>query len=62
MLGNVLGVLADRGLNIIDMVNKSREAIAYNIVDVEGRLDTELSKEIGLVGGVKRVKILSPVA
>ena len=62
VLGNVLGVLADRGLNIIDMVNKSREAIAYNIVDVEGRLDTELSKEIGLVGGVKRVKILSPVA
>ncbi len=61
VLGNVLGILADDGLNVIDMVNKSRSDIAYNIVDVEGDLDPSLSSKIGLVSGVKGVKLFSPM-
>ncbi len=57
VLGNVLGILADDGLNVIDMVNKSRDEIAYNIVDVEGPLDASLTSKIASVSGVKGVKL-----
>jgi D-3-phosphoglycerate dehydrogenase len=35
VLGQVLSVLADNNVNVVDMVNKSRGDIAYNIIDVE---------------------------
>ena len=35
VLGHVLSVLADNKVNVVDMVNKSRGDIAYNIIDVE---------------------------
>lgn len=35
VLGHVLSVLADNKVNVIDMVNKSRGEVAYNIIDVE---------------------------
>ncbi|MGQ9426334.1 phosphoglycerate dehydrogenase [Gilvimarinus sp. F26214L] len=35
VLGHVLGVLADNDVNVIDMMNKSRGEVAYNIIDVE---------------------------
>jgi D-3-phosphoglycerate dehydrogenase len=34
VLGHVLSVLADHNVNVIDMVNKSRGDVAYNIIDV----------------------------
>ncbi len=61
VLGNVLSILADDGLNVIDMVNKSRDSIAYNIVDVEGTLDPSLSSKILSVSGVKGVKLFSEI-
>ena len=35
MIGKITTVLADNKLNIIDMVNKSRGDIAYNVIDLE---------------------------
>lgn len=35
VLGNVLSVLASNSVNVVDMVNKSRGDVAYNIIDVE---------------------------
>ncbi len=35
VLGHVLSVLAEHDINVIDMVNKSRADIAYNIIDLE---------------------------
>lgn len=35
VLGHVLSVLADYKVNVVDMVNKSRGDVAYNIIDVE---------------------------
>jgi D-3-phosphoglycerate dehydrogenase len=60
VLGRVLPILADCGLNVIDMVNKSRNEIAYNIVDIEGKVNhnLDLDQKIRLVEGVLRVRIL----
>tara|TARA_R110001592_G_scaffold356278_1_gene657861 strand:- start:115539 stop:116708 length:1170 start_codon:yes stop_codon:yes gene_type:complete len=52
VLGHVLSLLADRSLNVIDMVNKSRDDIAYNIIDVESEPTEELLEEIRHVDGI----------
>ena len=58
MLGNVLSVLADAELNVLEMMNQSRNEIAYNIVDVEGDLPTNLGPQIYQVEGVIGVRTL----
>jgi len=58
VLGNVLSILADANLNVVDMVNKSRGEIAYNIIDVEGDLSDDLYSQISAVDGVMRVRFI----
>jgi len=43
---------------VIDMVNKSRDDIAYNIVDVETEPTAELLEEIRNVDGIVVVRSL----
>jgi D-3-phosphoglycerate dehydrogenase / 2-oxoglutarate reductase len=35
MLQQILSVLADQNINVIDMLNRSRDLIAYNLIDLE---------------------------
>lgn len=58
VLGNVLTLLADCSLNVIDMVNKSRNEIAYNIIDVESEPTQELLEKISSVEGILSVRFL----
>jgi D-3-phosphoglycerate dehydrogenase len=58
VLGSVLAVLADAELNVVDMVNKSRGDIAYNIIDIEGDLDQSIEAAIAGVEGVVRVRVI----
>ncbi|MBL4567096.1 MAG: phosphoglycerate dehydrogenase [Porticoccus sp.] len=58
VLGNVLSLLADRSINVIDMVNKSRDDIAYSIVDVASEPTEELLEEIRNVDGIVVVRAI----
>jgi D-3-phosphoglycerate dehydrogenase len=58
VLGNVLNILADSDNNVIDLVNKSRNDIAYNIIDVEQQPSDEIVAAIAAVDGVIRLRIL----
>ena len=58
VLGSVLSVLADAELNVVDIVNKSRGDIAYNIIDVEGDLSPSIEAAIVAAEGVVRVRII----
>ncbi|MDA8782814.1 phosphoglycerate dehydrogenase [Porticoccaceae bacterium] len=58
VLGSVLSILADAELNVVDMVNKSRGEIAYNIIDVEGDVSDSVSSQIADVEGVMRLRML----
>lgn len=58
VLGRVLGVLADRKINIIDMVNRSQGDVAYNIVDVETEPSDNVIGEIREAEGVIRVRVV----
>jgi D-3-phosphoglycerate dehydrogenase len=57
-LGNVLSVFADANLNVVDMVNQSRDEIAYNIIDVEGEIGMNITELMGDVEGVIGVRFL----
>ncbi len=56
VLGTVLSVLADHDLNVLDMVNKSRGDIAYNIIDVETEPAPDVLDAIAQADGVIRVR------
>ena len=58
VLGAVLSVLADRNVNVIDMVNKSRNEMAYNIIDVESEPTVGIVEAIAAVEGVKQLRVL----
>jgi len=58
VLGSVLAVLADAELNVVDIVNKSRGDIAYNIIDVEGHIDAGIEEAIAAVEGVIRLRVI----
>lgn len=34
MLGKILSILAEQNINVVDMINKSRNDIAYNLIDL----------------------------
>jgi D-3-phosphoglycerate dehydrogenase len=56
MLGKILSALADHELNIIDMLNKSRDGIAYNLIDVEAPPTPALLEQLGAIEGVVSVR------
>jgi D-3-phosphoglycerate dehydrogenase len=58
VLGQVLSVLAERQVNVIDMMNKSRGELAFNIIDVEGTPDPAVAAAIQAVPHVIRVRVV----
>ncbi len=58
MVGQISTALADAGLNIIDLLNKSRGDVAYTLVDVEGDVPESLIENIKTIDGVLSVRVL----
>ncbi len=56
VLGAVLSVLANHDINVIDLVNKSRGDMAYNIIDIESEPSAEIINGIASVEGVMHVR------
>jgi len=58
VLGHVLSVLADHDINVIDMVNKSRGEIAYNIIDLEQAPTEAVVQAVSSVEHVVSVRVV----
>ena len=58
VLGHVLSVLADNNVNVIDMINKSRNELAFNIIDVEVAPASLVVQAIAAVAHVIRVRVI----
>jgi D-3-phosphoglycerate dehydrogenase len=58
VLGHVLSVLADNKVNVVDMVNKSRGDMAYNIIDVEAVPAASVIEAIAKVEHVIAVRVI----
>jgi D-3-phosphoglycerate dehydrogenase / 2-oxoglutarate reductase len=58
MLGQISTTMAQAGLNIHNMVNKSRGAMAYTLVDVDSAVDAKVLDALRGIGGVLAVRYL----
>ena len=58
MLGQISTCIAEAGLNILDMLNKSRNELAYTLVDVDSDVSPECLKHLADIKGVLNVRSL----
>ena len=58
MLGQMTSVLADRSINVLDLINKSRDDLAYNIIDLAEAPDDELLQALGQIESVINVRVI----
>ena len=56
MVGQISTALADAGLNIVDMLNKSRGDLAYTVVDVDSDITEATLSAIATIEGVLSVR------
>jgi D-3-phosphoglycerate dehydrogenase len=52
MVGQISTRLAEAGLNIADLLNKSKGEVAYTLIDIDGRVPAGLVEKIGAIRGV----------
>ena len=58
ILGQILSVLADQNINVVDMLNKSRDEIAYNLIDLECAPSDDAIAAIADIEDVIKVTLL----
>jgi D-3-phosphoglycerate dehydrogenase len=58
MVGQISTALANRSLNIADLLNKSRGDLAYTIVDVDTAIPAEAVAEIAAIKGVLATRVI----
>jgi D-3-phosphoglycerate dehydrogenase len=56
MVAQISSVLASQKLNIVSLLNKSRDDIAYTLIDVSGDLEDQLLQNIRKIEGVLQVR------
>ena len=58
ILGQITSVLAERKINVIDMINKSRDVVAYNLIDIEAEPDEDLIAHISAIESVINLRVI----
>jgi D-3-phosphoglycerate dehydrogenase len=58
MVGQISTSLADAGLNIADLLNKSRGEIAYTLIDTDGLIPPEVLQSIRSIPGVLAARLV----
>jgi D-3-phosphoglycerate dehydrogenase len=62
ILGSVLSILADENINVIDMLNKSRDEMAYNLIDIGIHPDDQVLEKMRSLEGVVNVRLIGDCA
>ncbi len=62
ILGSVLSILADENINVIDMLNKSRDEVAYNLIDIESQASEDVLERMRALEGVINVRLIGDCA
>lgn len=58
MLGSITTILAEHEINVVDLLNKSRNDIAYNLIDVEQQPSPAVLKQLSEIDGVISVRLI----
>ncbi|MBN7797711.1 phosphoglycerate dehydrogenase [Parahaliea mediterranea] len=57
-LNSVLTLLAEQNINVIDMLNKSRDEVAYNLIDIDTTPPEALLSQMRGLDGVTSVRLI----
>jgi D-3-phosphoglycerate dehydrogenase len=58
MLGKMTAVLGEREINVVDLLNKSRDELAYNLIDLAEAPDNGLLEAIRSIESVINVRVI----
>lgn len=58
MVSNITATLANKNLNIADMINKSKKDWAYTLIDVESEITEEIVNKLKSIEGVVKVRVI----
>jgi D-3-phosphoglycerate dehydrogenase len=58
MVGQISTRLAEAGLNIADLLNKSKGEVAYTLIDIDGKVPAGLVEKIGSIHGVLNARAM----
>jgi D-3-phosphoglycerate dehydrogenase len=58
MVSQISSLLAHEGLNISNMLNRNKDEIAYNIIDIDGTVPSGIKELLSAIEGVVMVRIL----
>lgn len=58
MVGSVTALLAAQGINISNMVNKSRGALAYTVIDADSAIDPEIVSAVANIENIYKVRLI----
>ncbi len=58
MVGQISTVIADSGTNIVDMLNKSRDDVAYTLIDLESETSDTVIDNLKQIEGILTVRSL----
>ncbi len=59
MIGQFTTILADAGINISDMTNKSKKEYAYTMIDIENQICDEIVEKLNKIKEVLRVRVIA---
>lgn len=62
ILGGILAILADENINVIDMLNKSRDDVAYNLIDIGTHVSDQVLGQMRALEGVINVRLIGDCA
>ena len=58
ILSNLSTIVGDKGINIVNMLNKSKKENAYTIMDIDGDAPDSIKDELASVDGVYSVRVI----
>jgi D-3-phosphoglycerate dehydrogenase len=58
IVGQITSIFASDGINIADMLNKSKKTTAYNIIDIDSEVSEQSIQKIRNIKGVTMVRII----
>ena len=61
ILGKLLSVLANANINVIDMINKSRGDVAYNLIDLDTPIAGDTLHDIQAIDEVTSVRVFDSI-
>ncbi len=62
MVGQITNAIAEVGVNIVDMLNKSRDEVAYTLIDLESEISDMAIDNLKQIDGILTLRVLNQPA